>query len=414
MSTIFDSIKGLITPDIISKASSFLGEDESNVTKAVTSIVPSILGSLLAKGENPGIESALLNAGKESGGILENISGLFSGDTHEKSNSIGTEFLSSILGNKLGGFTSLISSISGISSDSSNKLTSMIAPVIAGVLGNKLTSGGFNLSSLLGLLNKEKGSFLDLIPSGLGSLFGLSSLSGLGSSLSSGISNAAKEATETVEEAASGGMGWLKWLVGLLAIGLLGFFLFKACSNRTKETITATTTIIDSTADKVNSAIDRVSEEFSLPDGLKMTGYKGGIEDQMIAFLGSDEYKNATPETLKDKWFDFDNIEFKHGSATELTEGSSAQLNNIVSILKYFKDVKVKVGGYTDKTGTAEANLKLSQERANTIKSILEKGGVDTKRLNAEGYGDKFAKYGADASDADRIHDRKIALRFEK
>lgn len=410
MTTILDSIKGLITPNLISKAASFLGEDESGVTKAVTSLVPSLLGSVLAKGNSPALESALHQAGKENSSILENMVGTFSGETHTTHSSLGTNFLSSLLGDKLEGFTSTISSVSGISSNSSNKLTSMVAPVVAGFLGNKLSSGSLDLSGLLSLLNKEKSSFLNLIPSGLGSLFGLSSLSNLDNSISSKVHNV----EDVTARVAKKDMGWLKWVLGLVVLGILAFYLFRTCNAKeVKDTITSTTTVIDEAKDKVGT-IDKVSVNLSLPDGLELTAFKGGIEDQMIIFLNSDAFKDATEETLKEKWFDFDNIEFKYGSATELTDKSANQLQNIVSILKYYKDTKIKIGGYTDKTGNPEANMKLSQERANTIKATLEKGGIAASRLSAEGYGDQFAKYAPDAPDADRAHDRKISLRFEK
>jgi hypothetical protein len=46
-----------------------------------------------------------------------------------------------------------------------------------------------------------------------------------------------------------------------------------------------------------------------------LKGYKGGMEDQMIAFLKSGGYKNAADDSaLKDKWYDFDHVNFKIGS----------------------------------------------------------------------------------------------------
>ena len=49
---------------------------------------------------------------------------------------------------------------------------------------------------------------------------------------------------------------------------------------------------------------------------------------------------------------------------------------------------KVRVVGYTDNTGTAEHNSKLSQQRAEVVRDYLVSGGVDPKKLEAIGAAD--------------------------
>ena len=146
-----------------------------------------------------------------------------------------------------------------------------------------------------------------------------------------------------------------------------------------------------------------------LTRGQTLQAYKGGIEDQIVKFLKSDDYKNATEDQLKDKWFNFDNLNFEFGKAV-LTPDSKVQLENLKLILAEFPDAKIKIGAYTDKKGDANTNLKLSNERANTVKSSLNSAQV----LEAEGYGSKFAKIPAEASDKERESDRKTAIRFVK
>lgn len=415
MSQFFDSLKDLISPDMISKAALLLGEKDTKVSGAISSIIPGLLASFLKSGDNPQTLSTLEEAGKSN--ILSELSRLFTGNESAEQQSIGDKFLHSLMGNKTPDFISAVASHSDISYLNAGKLTSMIAPLVASFLGNKLSSGNFSLSGLIGELSKEKGSFLSAIPSGVTDLLNLSSIFGTHTPSSTGTTghNSSSPANKKNN-------GWIKWVLLALLVLLL-FFLWRSCrSSSTDETINAVTdktseivdTIKNKTTNIVNDINEKISTELTLPDGVKLHAYKNGIEDQIITFLNSDVYKNATPDQLRDNWFNFDNIEFVHGSATELTEASYPQLNNISSILKYYKDVKVKIGGYTDKTGSKEANLKLSQERANTIKSILEKNGVSAKNISAEGYGDQFATHPADASDSDRALDRKIALRFVK
>ncbi len=153
--------------------------------------------------------------------------------------------------------------------------------------------------------------------------------------------------------------------------------------------------------------------EVSLPDGTKLQAYPGGIEDQLIKFIQSDEYKNGTADSLKEKWFSFDDLNFKFGT-TELVPESKRQLDNIVAILKAFPDVKLKIGGYTDKKGDDAANLKLSDNRAKAVKAALEKAGVGAQVPEAEGYGEEFAKVPETASDKEREADRKTSVRLLK
>jgi outer membrane protein OmpA-like peptidoglycan-associated protein len=57
--------------------------------------------------------------------------------------------------------------------------------------------------------------------------------------------------------------------------------------------------------------------------------------------------------------------------------------------MKSYPKVKLKIGGYTDNTGSADANMKISTERANAAMKDLVSLGVSADRLKAEGYGQK-------------------------
>jgi len=67
---------------------------------------------------------------------------------------------------------------------------------------------------------------------------------------------------------------------------------------------------------------------------------------------------------------------------------SQEQLKNMAEILKAYPSVNLKLGGYTDNTGNAKDNMKLSDERAKNVMAEIVKLGVDASRLKAEGYGD--------------------------
>lgn len=79
-------------------------------------------------------------------------------------------------------------------------------------------------------------------------------------------------------------------------------------------------------------------------------------------------------------------IEFEVGSATILPK-SYKTLDNAVAILKEYGALKVEIAGHTDNSGTPDGNKKLSQERADSVKSYMIDKGIGGSRILAVGYG---------------------------
>jgi outer membrane protein OmpA-like peptidoglycan-associated protein len=81
-------------------------------------------------------------------------------------------------------------------------------------------------------------------------------------------------------------------------------------------------------------------------------------------------------------------IRFKKGKA-EVDPACDRTMRQIAAILADFPGFHVQVDGHTDNVGKPEANLKLSQARAEAVVNYLvEKKGVAAKRLSAKGWGD--------------------------
>ncbi|HET7000340.1 MAG TPA: OmpA family protein, partial [Puia sp.] len=155
-------------------------------------------------------------------------------------------------------------------------------------------------------------------------------------------------------EVAISKVNWLPLVIGTLFFLGLIIFIFKGCKgSNDSETENASQLVVESPA-TVPVVPERESVKVKLPDGSELDAYKMGIEDQLVSFLN-----NSTSVPGKDVWFDFDNLNFKTGSA-DITEESKVQIQNITAILKAYPKVKIKIGGYTDKTGDSLNNLKLS------------------------------------------------------
>jgi outer membrane protein OmpA-like peptidoglycan-associated protein len=81
------------------------------------------------------------------------------------------------------------------------------------------------------------------------------------------------------------------------------------------------------------------------------------------------------------------NIFFEYAKAT-LQATSFSELNRVVQLLNRNTAMKIEISGHTDNVGLDENNLKLSQERAEAVKTYLLSKGVNAVRLSAKGYGE--------------------------
>jgi len=79
------------------------------------------------------------------------------------------------------------------------------------------------------------------------------------------------------------------------------------------------------------------------------------------------------------------NLEFDFGKAT-IREHSYPSLDRVAALLVN-KNFSLKLAGHTDNVGSADANLKLSKDRAESIKAYLVSKGANPSRIEATGYG---------------------------
>jgi len=403
---LLESVTGLLTPDLIGKAASMLGESESGITKAVSAIGPAVLQSVLSNASKDNGAGILDMAKQAAGsGVLDNLGGLFGNGGNSAMMNLGTSLLSGLFGNKTSGIANLVASFAGIKSSSSNSLLSAVAPMALGLIGKQVIGNNLSAGGLLSWLTSQKEGINKAIPSG----FNLSSV--LGGDFGKVTESARASFREPVVAPPTGGLP--KWLLPLLLLALAAlalWYFLKGCNNGdgVAAKIDSVKTEVSSAMDTaVSKTIETVKEAFkvSLPGGVSIDALKGGVEDKLVTCLNDPACKPG-----KDLWFDFDNINFETASA-KITSESQVQVNNIAAILKAYPAVKVKIGGYTDKVGKEENNKKLSLDRAAAVTEAIKAAGANaTQLLSPEGYGSEFAKEAVDASDEARKKDRRIAV----
>ncbi|CAA7195568.1 sodium-translocating pyrophosphatase [Chryseobacterium potabilaquae] len=134
-----------------------------------------------------------------------------------------------------------------------------------------------------------------------------------------------------------------------------------------------------------------------------------GEESQLYRMYSALEQKsNAILEP--DRWYTIENLYFQKGSS-DLKQGSEIQLLNLAEVLNTYPQVKIKLGGYTDNTGSEEGNQKLSNLRAQTAKLKLLELGIPADRIEVEGYGSDYPVCKANDTDECKAKNRRIDVR---
>jgi len=78
------------------------------------------------------------------------------------------------------------------------------------------------------------------------------------------------------------------------------------------------------------------------------------------------------------------NFEF---NKSNLLPNAYVVLDRLVNTMNRHTDYKWEVDGYTDKIGSVNYNIKLSQRRAQTVEDYLVSKGVERNNLKIVGYG---------------------------
>ncbi|MBV9611843.1 MAG: OmpA family protein [Acidobacteriaceae bacterium] len=115
-----------------------------------------------------------------------------------------------------------------------------------------------------------------------------------------------------------------------------------------------------------------------------------------------------TRETPRGLVVNMQDVLFDTGKYTLKTNAKLA-LARISGIVASHPGLSLQIEGYTDSTGTAEYNQKLSEQRANSVRDFLLQQGVSTQNMTAIGYGENYPVASNDTS-AGRQLNRRVEL----
>lgn len=136
-----------------------------------------------------------------------------------------------------------------------------------------------------------------------------------------------------------------------------------------------------------------------------ITGNVAQTVEEVKEFKKMDEV-SIEKNTEKVATVDIPPVYYDFGKAAVKKE-SIAVLDEVVSVLKQFPDYYLIIDAHTDSVGSEDLNLKLSRDRAESVKTYLLSRKIDANRLIARGWGEYKLLITEEKTEEDKARNRR-------
>ncbi len=335
--------KNFLTPDVVNKFSSAIGETTEKTQKALKTVIPALLMGIVKKGQSSSGAEVLVNLVNKDGFEGEKVPD-YNNDMYLN---MGSDAVQGIFGNDLNNVVSKLGDSTGIQSSGIQKMLKMSAPLIMGFLGTKIKREAMSASGLSGFLGQQKSALNELVPEGL-----VGSFTGTESVIST--QRPVSKKTLTKEKSKSP-----IFMITLFALAVFAGLWWFTGQRDISDIVSAPGTIV--------------------PEVSKTNPVLVPMIDELPSFLES--RSSELP-----KAFHFDSLRFMSGTSN-LMFGSEIELDKIVLAMNKFPFCKARIEGYTDNVGSETENIELSAKQAEVVKDELVKRGIDQSRIESVGMG---------------------------
>ena len=393
--SIVDTVAQSLSSGLISKLSTTTGETTAHIEKGLGAAIRAMTASVAMRANDPDAIDQIHSMAVDPANDLslpDRAEGLASRLTPGSPGTSASDFIQSLLlGNRISNMSDALASYAGVSSATARSLFGIATSLVLSYLGKMVRTEHLDASALSKRLAAEQGSIMAGLPPALSKFYPSVAVPAQDVAASVPAAAAAASRVAATEQRRS----ILTWamplaLAALAVWAIVGLFDRRAPEQARNESVP-----------RAVGTSGFVKTE--LPDGVNLRFRPTGTEARLLAFIRS----SGSP--ARATWFEFDRLNFETGSPV-LKSDSTEQLSNIAAILKAYPAATVKIGGYTDNTGDAAANLRLSQMRAEAVRDQLQAMGIDASRLAAEGYGGQHPV--ADNNTAEgRAQNRRVAIR---
>jgi outer membrane protein OmpA-like peptidoglycan-associated protein len=171
--SLLDGLTGLITPGVVSKAASMLGEPETAVGKGLGATLPALLGGVANRADDAGFASSLFDlvrSPSNDDSVLGNVAGLFGANGGSPMKRLGGQLLGLLFGGNTSRFTNALTQYAGVKPSTALTLLNVGAPIVLAFLGKRARNDGLNASSLASLLSGQKSAIAAAVPAPLSNI----------------------------------------------------------------------------------------------------------------------------------------------------------------------------------------------------------------------------------------------------
>jgi len=432
-------VKNYLPDSLVQQTAQQTGESESSISNLLHAAIPAVVGGLIAKSQTDsnGIYSLVTSA--NNAGILNKLGSIV--DVNQTSNAGSFNIwtiLQELFGDKLQSLINALAGFAGVKASSAQTVLGLSGATTLGAVGTYVEQNNLDANGLSSFLQSQKSNLATWAPAGF-DFSNVAGILGMGSLFAANpvnegdnINNAPPPpppAYSSHPEPPKKGNGWLVPVIILIALAGLIWYLMKSCNkeeaatnnpvienpappagdtaNPKPPTSPATTGTMDASG---NWVADWGTEQtIKLADGTELKVGQNSTEYKLYQFITDAGMQIDTVDKTKN-WISFDRVYFETGKSV-LTQESQNQIKNIGLILKNYPQASIKIGGYTDNTGDAAINKKVSDERAKVVGKELVKSGATAKQVvESVGYGPEHPIASNDTEEG-KAQNRRVDLK---
>ncbi len=363
---LLDVARAQLTPEVIQRASSLVGESPANTQRAMETAAPTIFAGLALEASSVSGANHLLLVLQEAG-----LSGTMAGINERKEAEsgpldslvdTGKRLLGRLFGGRVGPIVEAAATSSGVQRSSMSSLFGLTTPLVLGALGSEVAARHLDGPGLVRFLAEQKRSMIGMLPIGVAAALGVSSVP-------------VREVRDRPAELASSPSSRFPWiLLAIIPLALILGFLLRARN-------AARLGLPEATHDaRYAPTVVRAPPAVNPPPAAKapLVG-EGTASQQLSVFL-------AAPGGELPRRFVLDNLNFDFATA-QLVPGSTGTVDSVAAVLEDHPTTEIVLEGHTDNVGDPATNQRLSQQRADAIKAALAARGVAAERISTAGIG---------------------------
>jgi outer membrane protein OmpA-like peptidoglycan-associated protein len=377
---LLDLARAQLTPAVIQRASSLVGESPASTQRAMEAAAPTIFAGLVHEGSSVSGASQLLRLLEETGltGSMAGLAERKEAESGALDSLVGTgkELFSRLFGGRVGPLVDATAASSGVKRSSMSSLLGLTTPLVLGAVGSEVATRHLDAAGLASLLGEQKSAVARMLPTGAAAALGLPSIT-------------TREPVDTravVVKPAPARFPWVLLLAIPLAL-IVGFALRNRANQRVAERVPDVV---------VAPPVVRAPPAANGP----LVG-QGTASQQLAHFL-------ATPDGQLPKRFVLDNLNFDFATA-QLVPASATTLDSVAAVLKDHPTAQIVLEGHTDSVGDPAGNRVLSQNRADAVKAALVARGIAADRISTLGLGQDRPIVPNDSEDA-RAQNRRTEI----